>query len=801
MRRAFCLLVISFLLSAVPSAIAQQRYTLDVRQAHVDVRRGHLRMGGSNPRGDTIGANSFYLEYNGRPWFPLVGEFHYVRYPSASWDEELRKMKAGGIQVVATYVFWLIHEETEGHFDWTGNRNLRHFLELVAKNGLWAIVRVGPFIHAEIRNGGLPDWLYGRPFRVRSNDPEYLAYVARYYREIARQLGGLYFKDGGPIIAIQLENEYEHSAAPWAFSYPGQPPEWTASASDPGVPGSEHMRRLKQLAREAGMEAPLYTATGWGNAAIAPLETLPVNSAYPYPTWAPIQPSPLYLFRNLQQTPDYAPVSYDPSLYPVLGAELFGGIQVTYTRRPTIPPRSLEAQIVRQLGSGANGIGYYMYHGGATPRGRFFYFSDEAIGVPRINYDFQAPIGQYGQLRPSFHYLKLLHFFLQDYGARLAPMAVVLPETATQLRPTTTDTLRYAARSDGTGGFLFMHNFQDHVALHDLTDLQLIVYTRRDTLVIPRAGTFTLKAEASAILPFNLPIGDLWLRYATAQPLAVLHVRDTLHHAFVALEGIPPEFAFAQATLRALDPGDCQLDPTPATAYVRCPTDRPATFSVIDQSGRPLVFALFPKQMALSAWRLRLDDGSYLAFSEATLLEHDTLHELQLEDTSAVTLALYPKRLRPPRVRPGTVSATAPPHPALSAYRVTVPAVRPEVQVERVRRDRLVLRVGQERLPEPLHEVFVDIDYVGDTGMAFIDGQLVDDHFYYGRPWRIGLKRFWSRLARHEMYCYFRPLYPDAPFLDDLPPEAIPDNLRDPEQTLQIRTIRIVPVFRTYVAF
>lgn len=214
MRRAFCLLVISFLLSAVPSAIAQQRYTLDVRQAHVDVRRGHLRMGGSNPRGDTIGANSFYLEYNGRPWFPLVGEFHYVRYPSASWDEELRKMKAGGIQVVATYVFWIIHEETEGHFDWTGNRNLRHFLELVAKNGLWAIVRVGPFIHAEIRNGGLPDWLYGRPFRVRSNDPEYLAYVARYYREVARQLEGLYFKDGGPIIAIQLENEYEHSAAP-----------------------------------------------------------------------------------------------------------------------------------------------------------------------------------------------------------------------------------------------------------------------------------------------------------------------------------------------------------------------------------------------------------------------------------------------------------------------------------------------------------------------------------------------------------------------------------------------------------
>ncbi|WP_243663457.1 beta-galactosidase [Rhodothermus marinus] len=417
MRRAFCLLVISFLLSAVPSAIAQQRYTLDVRQAHVDVRRGHLRMGGSNPRGDTIGANSFYLEYNGRPWFPLVGEFHYVRYPSASWDEELRKMKAGGIQVVATYVFWIIHEETEGHFDWTGNRNLRHFLELVAKNGLWAIVRVGPFIHAEIRNGGLPDWLYGRPFRVRSNDPEYLAYVARYYREVARQLEGLYFKDGGPIIAIQLENEYEHSAALGLL------------VSGPAA----RMDRLGFRSRRAGFGAHASAETtgpggrhgrtalhGHDGATPPSLRWRRCPSTRP----TPIPPgrrfsSPLYLFRNLQQTPDYAPVSYDPSLYPVLGAELFGGIQVTYTRRPTIPPRSLEAQIVRQLGSGANGIGYYMYHGGATPRGRFFYFSDEAIGVPRINYDFQAPIGQYGQLRPSFHYLKLLHFFLQDYGTRL----------------------------------------------------------------------------------------------------------------------------------------------------------------------------------------------------------------------------------------------------------------------------------------------------------------------------------------------------------------------------------------------
>src|SRR5208337_4465695 len=81
--------------------------------------------------------------------------------------------------------------------------------------GLHAIVRVGPFCHGEVRNGGLPDWLYGRSFRVRSNDNGYLEHVKRLYGQIAGQLDGLYFKDGGPIIGIQLENELLHAGAPW----------------------------------------------------------------------------------------------------------------------------------------------------------------------------------------------------------------------------------------------------------------------------------------------------------------------------------------------------------------------------------------------------------------------------------------------------------------------------------------------------------------------------------------------------------------------------------------------------------
>jgi len=199
--------------SVLVSVSAQSSYTITIPESKYEVKRGHLNLGGSNKKGDTIGVNSFYLERNGKPFIPVIGEFHFSRYPHQYWDEELKKMKAGGITVVATYVFWNMHEFKEGVFNWKEDLNVRYFTELCAKNGLEVLMRIGPFAHGEIRNGGLPDWLYGRPIDVRSNDQVYLFYVNRFYKEIGEQLKGLLFKDNGPIIGIQLENEYQHSTA------------------------------------------------------------------------------------------------------------------------------------------------------------------------------------------------------------------------------------------------------------------------------------------------------------------------------------------------------------------------------------------------------------------------------------------------------------------------------------------------------------------------------------------------------------------------------------------------------------
>jgi len=807
------LLAISFWAAYCPAQTVNQ---VDLRQTPPQLLRGHLHLGGANPQGQSISFNSLYMEQNGQPVLPVMGEFHYCRSPESEWDESLKKIKAAGINIVSTYVFWNIHEETEGHFDWTGSKDLRQFVQLCAQNGLQVIVRVGPFCHGEMRNGGLPDWLYGRPFNVRSNDPAYLHYVERLYGEIGKQLTGLLFKDGGPIIGFQIENEYHHSAAPWAFSYPGQPPEWAIAdenrylvlGSTGGVKkqdsyaeeGRKHMANLLELAHKAGLDAPLYTVTGWGNAAIVDDATIPVTSAYPFPTWAKATPSPLYLYHDLHKQPDYSPVSYQPERYPSFGAELGGGIMITYSRRPTVSAHAVESLVIRELGSGANAIGYYMFHGGATPRGKSSYLSEEPSGVPKISYDFQAPVGQYGQLAESYGYLKLIHFFLDDFGPLLAPMVTVLPEGAAKMSPTDVDQLRWAVRTRADSGFVFLHNFQDHVATHDLADQQIILQTNDGQLRIPNDSSFTLKSEAATFFPFNIDFGGVRVKYATAQLLANLSENGTPRYAFIAVDGINPEFAFDSKPPSQIKSEDCQVTAAQSMSIVRCPGDKISEFTVEDDKHQAVTFAVFPKSLALTAWRVKTKEGNRLAFSEATLLNQVDGIEACSVGNNVISLAVYPALHTAPQCQGAALTECSPPHRSLTAYTLTLPEVEPFVHAKVADRKTLTLRSDKSSLPDGVNNVFLEIDYTGDTGLAFINGELVDDHFYFGQPWRIGLKRFLSRVAEEGMYISFRPIYKDAPFLADLPAAAVPDFSNQREE-LRINHVRVLPEYRAVLSF
>ncbi|MEP6504854.1 MAG: beta-galactosidase, partial [Betaproteobacteria bacterium] len=250
------------------------------------VERDFLALGdgGAGPSG-TLAVNSRFVERDGRPWMPVMGEFHYSRCPQAEWADELRRMRAGGIDIVASYAFWNHHEADEGRFDWSGLRDLRRFVQLAHEAGLMFYLRPGPWVHAESRNGGLPDWLQARgddgSIALRSNDARYLDPVRRFFGEIGRQLGGLLWSDGGPLVGAQLENEYDGRG-------PGR--------------GAELIAELKRIALESGLRVPLWTVTGWPTLDIPPREVLPVSGAYPDGFWGgstgPQPPSGVFAFNT-----------------------------------------------------------------------------------------------------------------------------------------------------------------------------------------------------------------------------------------------------------------------------------------------------------------------------------------------------------------------------------------------------------------------------------------------------------------------------------------------------------------------
>lgn len=758
-------------------AMAQQVYELDMPVKEKTIYSGHLKLGGSNPSGERIEVNSYYMSIGGKPVIPVMGEFHYSRYPECQWEEEILKMKAGGVTVIPTYVFWSIHEEQEGVFNWTGNRNLRKFLQLCQKHGMWTVVRIGPFCHGEIRNGGLPDWLFAKPLEIRSNDVNYLKYVKRFYEEIGRQLDGLYYKDGGTIIGTQIENEHQHSAAPWGITYPGEPKDMTSATYDADIIrigvsvqdkkittaelGDLHMKTLKKMAEEAGIQTPLYTATGWGNAAVIGEEAIPVTAAYTYPFWSKPQMSPFCLFKDIQKNPDYAPVRYDTEKFPSFCAEMGVGIQMIYTRRPIVTAKAAEALMVRTLGSGANGIGYYMYHGGSTPKmGPTAFFSDEPMGMPKISYDFQAPLGEFGLEHGSYRALRLLHLFLNDFSEQLAPMETVLPKGYAQLTPANRETLRYAARVKGKSGFVFMVNFQDHdTARIDQKDLCLRLKFAEETLRIPAQGTFTLPKDESLILPFNFRMEDALLKYATAQLLLKLDDKGMEHYFFFVPEGIHPEFMFDKATVA----GKYRYTPEAGLK---------STFTVKTAGGKRFKVTTLTREQALNACKV---DGKLLLTSSMVLPGEKEVRLLNMGNP-VFRYVMYPSAR-------GFKEQTA-----------EVPAVQPEYTSRKVGSRRLAVRFSGKDYPQ-VNDYFLRLDYVGDVAMAFLKGELVLDHFYYGAPWQISLKRFQQELANEELSFYIRPLRKNAPFLSDLPKEAVPDFSKG--AVVRVDSVQIVPQYVT----
>ncbi len=637
----------------------------------------------------TFGYNEKYMLKDQKPWFPIMGEIHYSRYPKAYWKESIYKMKAGGVDVISSYVLWIHHEEIEGEYDFTGDKDLRSFVETCKDCGSYMILRVGPWCHAEVRNGGFPDWLLQKDFEARTNDPAYLEEVRKFYSKIYEQVKGLLLKDGGPIIGLQIENEYGHCGGLT------------------GEDGEEHMRLLTQMAKEIGFEVPIYTATGWGGAVTGGL--LPVMGGYCEAPWdqrlTEIEPSGNYIFTHERNDhnigSDYGfgtGITFDINKFPYLTAELGGGLQVTHHRRPVATSKDIGAMSMVKLGSGVNLLGYYMYHGGTNPKGKLSSLQESKEtgsinDLPELSYDFRAPIRQYGQISETYKEIKLLTMFIKDFGSELCEMPATMPES-NPLYPTNFTDLRTSYRHNGNAGYLFVNNYQRHCEMAEHKNVVLSVPLKDETLTYP---AIDVKNEEFFFLPFNMNLGEACLKTALVTPLCKLNNDDMTTYVFYG--------------------------------------DKEPCYQVEGELKQSELLTL-TRHEAKNAWKIQLDK-EYLMVSEGAILQ--TNQGVELIGRGQASLKVYPALKETPN---GFIRKEDEGQFAVYEREEQMKTSMISYKLLEETKEKKVYEININKGDEAANDLFIRIRYAGDSAKLYIDDEYVDDHFYTGRAWEIGTKRF-----------------------------------------------------------
>lgn len=695
---------------------------------------------GVSKEGEEFSFTNYYMQRNGKPFFGVSGEFHYSRMPDARWEDELIKMKLCGINVVSTYVFWIHHEEEEGVFRFDGRRNLRKFLELCRKHGLYVILRVGPFDHGEVRNGGIPDWMYGKPFEVRSMNEGFFKHVRQLYLQLAGQAEELFLKDNGPVIGVQIDNEYMHSSAPWEMTT-GISNEWISV----GREGNEYMLGLKALAAECGLLPAFYTCTGWGGAA-TPDSMVPLWGGYAFRPWifyshkGEHPATEEYVYQDYHNndavcTSDFKP-SYEPETRPYSCCEMGGGMTCCYYYRFQLPYKSIDAMANIKIASGCNFLGYYMFQGGSNPVGKYGTFMNESQ-VPRISYDYQAALGEFGQVRESYRRLKSIHYFVRQFGEDFCALQTVLPAGASDIAPRDDKTLRYAVRTDGKKGYLFINNYQDHFNLPDRHNEEITLQLEDETLT----WNLDIAGDENAILPFHFDMDGIDLVQANAQAVTrVIHGGEATY-VFMVPDGMQGEFRF-EDTARIAGTDTC---------VYKCAEDISAEcFTVEKASARCKVLVL---SRSLANDMFLLGDGR-LVFTDEVILEDEK--GIRVESTeNSVLLHVYPADGFEGMANIKKVENKQ--NGFFGTCQIQTQEKNVELEVNQVGPTRYTIHIPEDAM-EGVKDLRLQLEYTGDIGNAFINGRMIHDNFANGAVWEIGLKEFEQELKKDRITVYIVPL-------------------------------------------
>jgi beta-galactosidase len=318
----------------------------------------------------TVTAEGFRL--NGKPFQIISGELEYARIPRADWRQRLRMAHALGLNSITVYVFWNLHEPKPGLYDFTGQNDVAEYLRDAQQEGLYVILRPGPYVCAEWDLGGYPAWLLkDHAMQLRSIQPQFMAAASRWIHRLGQELAPLQASHGGPIIAVQVENEY-------------------------GSFGSDHsyVEQMHQLLLDSGFTGSLlYPADG---ADVLDKGSLPeLFAAIDFGT-GDASRSIALLKKFRPKTPIYAAEYWD------------GWFDHWGEKHQTTNAAQQEAEI-RSLLEQGNSVSLYMVHGGSTFGWMNGANNDHGGYQPDVSsYDYDAPIDESGRPRPKYFTLRTI---------------------------------------------------------------------------------------------------------------------------------------------------------------------------------------------------------------------------------------------------------------------------------------------------------------------------------------------------------------------------------------------------------
>ena len=338
----------------------------------------------------TTGKGTFLL--NGKPFIVKAAEVHYPRIPRPYWEHRIQMCKALGMNAVCIYIFWNIHEQREGQFDFTGQNDVAEFCRLAQKNGMYVIVRPGPYVCAEWEMGGLPWWLLKKKdIRLRERDPYFMERVKIFEEKVGEQLAPLTIQRGGPIIMVQVENEYG--------SYGEDKP---------------YVSEIRDCLRGIyGKELALFQCDWASNFERNGLDDL--TWTMNFGTGANIDNQ----FRRLGELRPNAPK---------MCSEFWSGwFDKWGARHETRPAKDMVEGMDEMLSKGIS-FSLYMTHGG-TSFGHWAGANSPGFAPDVTSYDYDAPINEWGLATPKFWELRKMMEKYND-GKKLpavpkAPMPII----------------------------------------------------------------------------------------------------------------------------------------------------------------------------------------------------------------------------------------------------------------------------------------------------------------------------------------------------------------------------------------